>query len=132
MTRLQLRTITLSGLLLLSASMLMAGELTGKWHGKFDILGPDGKVTEPDEAYMILKAEGATVTGTAGPNEGDQMPIKNGKLENGKLTFEVAMEDGGVLSFDLTFDGEKITGTANGTGSGGEKMTAKVDLKRTS
>lgn len=49
-----------------------------------------------------------------------------------KLTFEVTMEDGGVLAFALTFDGSSIQGTCTGTGNGGEKMSAKVSLKRVS
>jgi len=42
------------------------------------------------------------------------------------------MEDGGTIAFDLVFDGDTIRGNANGTGNGGEKMSAKVDLKRVS
>jgi len=117
--------------LLLTAFALTAGELTGKWSGKFDITNSNGEI-KADEAYLELKVDGAKVTGTAGPNEGEQWPIKNGKLENGKLTFEVAMEDGGTIAFDLVFDGDTIRGNANGTGNGGEKMSAKVDLKRVS
>ena len=83
---------------------------------------------------MNLKVEGATVTGTAGPDEDKQWAVRKGRLEGGKLTFEVVPEgDGGedgLLVFDLTFDGESIKGTATGTGNGGEKMSAKVDLKR--
>jgi hypothetical protein len=122
---------TLFSILLLTAMTLTAGELTGKWQGKFDITNSAGE-TSPDEAYMDLKVSGTAVTGTAGPNEGHQWTIKNGKLEDGKLTFEVAMDEGGVIAFDLTFDGETVRGTATGTGKDGEKMSAKVDLKRAS
>ena len=111
-----------------------AADLTGKWKGKFDITTPDGN-TNADEAYMDLKQEGATVTGTAGPNEGQQWTIRNGKLEAGKLTFDVVMEENGEqgkLVFDLVFDGDSIRGSAAGTGHDGEKMSAKLDLKRTS
>ena len=117
--------------LLLTAFALTAGELTGNWAGKFDITTSSGE-TKADSAYMKLQAQGANVTGTAGPNDGEQWPIKNGKLEDGKLTFEVPMEDGGVIAFELVFDGETIRGNAQGTGNGGEKMSAKVDLKRVS
>ena len=44
---------------------------------------------------MNLKVDGATVTGTAGPNEDQQWTIQNGKLEAGKLTFEVSIEGDG-------------------------------------
>lgn len=126
---------TLICLLLLTALTLTAGELAGKWSGKFDITNSNGE-TKPDEAYMTLKLDGTKVTGTAGPNEDQQWAIRNGKLEAGKLTFEVVMEengeDNGTLVFDLVFDGDTIRGSATGTGKGGEKMSAKVDLKRVS
>jgi len=119
--------------LLLTAMTLSAGELTGKWSGKFDITNSQGE-TKPDSAVMNLKLDGTTVTGTAGPNEDQQWAIRKGKLENGKLTFEVVPEggDGALLIFDLVFDGDTIKGTASGTGDGGEKMSAKLDLKRAS
>ena len=124
---------TLICLLLLTALTLSAGELTGKWSGKFDITTADGE-TKPDSAYIALKVDGAKVTGTAGPNEDQQWTIRNGKLEAGKLTFDVVLEgnggDDGTLVFDLVFDGETIRGSAVGISPGGEKMSAKVDLKR--
>ena len=124
---------TLICFFLLTALTLSAGELTGKWSGKFDVTNSNGE-TKPDEAYMDLKVDGTKVTGTAGPNEDQQWPIRNGKLEAGKLTFEVVMvdngEEKGTLTFDLVFDGDTIRGSATGAGPGGEKMSAKVDLKR--
>jgi len=126
---------TLICLLLLTGLSLSAGELAGKWSGKFDITTAGGE-TKPDSAYMTLKVDGTKVTGTAGPNEDQQWTIKNGKLEAGKLTFDVVIEgdggDNGTLVFDLVFDGDTIRGSAAGTSPGGEKMSAKVDLKRVS
>ena len=124
---------TLICLLLLTGLTLSAGELTGKWSGKFDITTADGE-TKADTAVMNLKVDGATVTGTAGPNEDQQWAIRKGKLEAGKLTFEVVPEgdeDKGLLVFDLVFDGETIRGTVTGR-DGDNKMSAKVDLKRAS
>jgi hypothetical protein len=127
---------TLICLLLLTGLTLSAADLTGKWSGKFDITTADGE-NKPDSAVMSLKVDGTKVTGTAGPNEDQQWTIKNGKLESGKLTFDVVMEgdngdDKGSLVFDLVFDGETIRGSATGTGHDGDKMSAKVDLKRAS
>jgi hypothetical protein len=124
---------TLICLLLLTGLTLSAGELTGKWSGKFDITNASGE-TKPDSVYMILKVDGAAVTGTAGPNEDQQWTIKNGKLEAGKLTFEVVPEGAahGSIVFDLLVDGDTIRGTAAGTGDDGEKMSAKVEVKRAS
>ena len=116
--------------LLFSALALGAAELTGKWSGSFDITNSGGE-TKADTAYMSLKQNGGEVTGTAGPNAEKQWSIQKGKLDGQKLTFEVPMEDGGLLVFDLTFDGSSIQGSVKGTGSGGEQMSAKTSLKRT-
>jgi hypothetical protein len=125
---------TLICLLLLTGVTLSAGELTGKWSGKFDITTAQGE-TKADSAEMTLKVDGTKVTGTAGPNADQQWTIKNGKLEAGKLTFEVVPEgEGGsdsLIVFDLVFDGETIRGTATGH-DGENKLSAKVDLKRVS
>ena len=47
----------LFGLLLLTAFALAAGELDGKWSGKFDITHSD-RDTKADSAYMNLKLDG--------------------------------------------------------------------------
>ncbi|MFN7993616.1 MAG: hypothetical protein U0Q18_08450 [Bryobacteraceae bacterium] len=117
--------------LILAALTLTAGDLSGKWSGAFDITKSSGE-TESDSAYLNLKVDGATVTGTAGPNEDKQWTIQKGKLEGYRLTFEVVTEDGGSVAFDLALVDNTLRGTANGTGDGGEKMSAKVDLKRVS
>jgi hypothetical protein len=120
---------TLLSLFLLASFALTAGELTGKWSGKFDTTNSQGE-KRSSQAYMNLKLEGNTVSGTAGPNDGEQLPIKDGKLVAEKLTFKVEMGDGGSISFDLVFNGDTIVGNATGTGGDGEKMSAAVDLKR--
>jgi len=116
---------------LMSAFALHAAELTGKWSGSFDITNEQGE-TKADTAYMDLKESGGSVTGTAGPNEDKQFSLRKGKLDGQKLTFEVVMDDGGVLAFELSFDGTSIQGSCTGTGDGGEKLSAKVNLKRAS
>jgi hypothetical protein len=116
--------------LLVSALTLGAAELTGKWSGSFDVTNSQGD-TKADTAFMDLKETAGVVTGTAGPNADKQWPLRRGKLNGQKLTFEVATDDGGILVFDLTFDGDAIQGSCAGAGSDGEKLTAKVNLKRT-
>jgi len=115
---------------LFSALALGAAELTGKWSGSFDITTPNGE-TKADTAYMDLKEKSGEVTGTAGPGVEKQWSLRKGKLDGQQLTFEVPTDDGGLLVFDLTFDGTAIQGTCAGTGNGGEKMSAKANLKRT-
>lgn len=74
--------------------------------------------------------ENGPAASTAGPNSDQQWPVLKSKFEGQKLKFEVQTDDGGLLVFDLTFDGDSIRGTCAGTGNGGEKMSAKVDLKK--
>jgi len=114
-------------LLLLSTIALLA-DVTGKWTGSFDVTGPDGSVKN-NTALLDLKQDGNTLTGTAGPNESEQMSIRAGKIDGNKILFEVALEDGTVIKFDLAFADEHIKGTANGEHEG-QKMTAKLDVKR--
>ena len=115
-------------LVLLAAAVAFGGELTGKWSGTFENVGPDGSVRSSG-AYMDLKLSGQTVTGTAGPDESDQRAISNGKLDGKKLTFEVMHGEGPTITFDLTFDGESIQGTAAAERDG-KRLNAKLDLKR--
>src|SRR5882724_1240465 len=115
---------------LVSALARGAAELAGKWSGSFDITTPNGE-TKADTAYMDLKEKSGEVTGTAGPGVEKQWSLRKGKLDGQQLTFEVPTDDGGLLVFDLTFDGTAIQGTCAGTGNGGEKMSAKANLKRT-
>lgn len=117
-------------LLLLCTLALNAAELTGKWSGSFDVTNPNGE-TKQSTAFMDLKEADGVVTGTAGPTAEEQWPLRKGKLDGNKLTFDVETEHG-TISFELSFDGESISGTASGTGDGGEKLSAKLNLKRTS
>ena len=113
---------------LLLAALSLFADVSGKWSGSFDITGPDGQ-TKPDTAFLNLKQEGNKISGTAGPNEEKQFNIKTGQIDGDKITMEVEMEDGGVLSFDLKVDGDHIKGDVKGQ-MGDEKMTAKMDVAR--
>ncbi len=119
--------IRLLCLLLLSTLALLA-DVTGKWSGTFDITGPDGNVNS-NTAFLILKQDGNSVTGTAGPNESEQNNIRAGKIDGDKISFEVVLENGPVIKFDLLLADEHIKGTANGEHEG-QKMSAKLDVKR--
>src|SRR5712692_2560686 len=99
-------------LLLLTASLALAGELTGKWSGSFEELKPDGSTRGTGGAFMDLKLSGQTVTGTVGPDAASQHEIRNGTLVGTKLTFEM-VQGQGVAKFDLIFDGETIKGAVS-------------------
>ena len=102
--------------------------VTGKWSGSFKRMGRDEQQPEGSTAVLMLKQNGSEITGTVGPNEGEQHVISKGKIEGDKITLESA--DGGiVIKFDLVLTGDRIAGEANASGEG-RTLKAKLDLKR--
>ena len=76
------RTVTTVFLL---ASSAMAGDLTGKWSGTFKVDGGDHNVPQ----LFILKQQGKALTGSGGPNAGEQYPIENGRIDGDEVRFEL-------------------------------------------
>lgn len=112
--------------LILCAGALLA-DVTGKWSGSFDVTGPDGE-TKAAKAYLVLKQDGNTITGTAGPSEDEQFPIRTGVIDENRITME-AEAHGDILKFELTLDGDHIRGTVKGEHEG-KSMMAKLDVTR--
>lgn len=108
---------------LLSAVMVLASDATGTWKGQFT---PSDREAGP--ALLILKQDGTALTGTAGPNEEEQRPIQNGKVEEGKLIFELPAGEL-VMKFHLTLDGDEIKGDITRERDG-NIQTAKLHVKR--
>ena len=69
----------------LLAASAMAGDLTGKWSGTFKVDGGDHSVPQ----LFILKQQGKTLTGSGGPNAGEQYPIENGRIDGDEVRFEI-------------------------------------------
>ncbi len=111
-------------LLLAAAGMLMA-DATGKWTGTLTVSTPDGE--RPSSAYLVLKQDGTTLTGTAGRNAEEQNAIQNGKVENGKLTFELPIGEA-TMKFALEQKGEVIEGDVSAEAQG-QKLTARLSVK---
>ena len=99
-----------------------AADATGTWSGT--IGWNDENHTGP--AHMVLKQEGNKVTGTAGPNAEQQFAITNGKMANGRLTFELT--DKG-MKFELKQEGDEISGKVVRDPEG-ENRTGSLNLKR--
>lgn len=111
---------------LLSAVVLCATNVTGKWSGTLQTEG--GNDSKP--AYMILKQDGNKLEGSAGPSESEQHPFESGKVEGKRVTFDVSLGGGpGSMHFDLQVDGDQITGQVIRSGEG-RNETAKISLKR--
>ena len=110
------------------AGVAMAdGGITGKWTGSLNMTSPNGETRE-STALLVLKQNGAEITGTVGPNEEEQVPIVKGKIEGDKITME-AEHDGHSIKFDLVLAADRITGEANMSGEG-QTAKAKLDVTR--
>src|SRR5580765_7787450 len=119
-----MKTLVCALLTAVFAMTALAADVTGKWAGTF---APEGQ--EPGNCVVVLKQSGTTLTGTAGPDENQQWPLKDGKLENNKITGEVNSPDGAVYKLDLVVEGEHIKGVVTVT-VGGQSMKAKVDMTK--
>ena len=81
---------------------LHAADIDGKWSGSIDT--PMGAI--PIE--FNFKADGATLSGSMGGADGTQVPIKNGKIDSNRISFNVSVDFGG-MSLDFVY-----TGTVSG------------------
>jgi len=77
---------------------LHAADVDGKWSGSIDT--PMGAI--PIE--FNFKADGATLNGSMGGPDGGQIPIKNGKVDGNKISFNVSIDFGG-MSLDFAYTG---------------------------
>lgn len=107
--------------------------VSGAWRGALVL--KSGSETHSDPFYVVLKQDGDTVTGTAGPDADRQFRIRNGKAASGKDTTTVTFElivDGVHMTVELKLFEGALKGTATMEGEDGQRETATVELKRTS
>jgi hypothetical protein len=111
-------------IVMLLAVTVMAADLTGKWSGTFKVDGGDHTVPQ----LFILKQQGKTLTGSGGPNAGEQYPIENGRVEGSDIKFELTT---GEWKFEYTVKQtqDSLAGDLKLT-SVGDSRTAKVTLTR--
>jgi hypothetical protein len=114
-------------LLAFAAASLLGADVTGKWTGSLIVPAPEGG-EQARPAHLVLKQDGAKVTGTAGPNATEQHEIQNGKIEDGNLTFDVATGET-TMKFSVKHEGDEIKGTITRVRDG-ETQTAKLAVKR--
>jgi hypothetical protein len=121
------RVLTSVLLVLALALTASAADITGKWTGSGELTRADG-TTRDTSVYLDLRQEGQEVTGSAGPDPDQVLPISKGKLDGGKLTFEVvARSDSGdvTYTFEFAISGDKMEGTVKSP-----RFTGKLTLKR--
>ena len=120
------RTLLVS--LLFSAATLSAAEVTGKWPGTMEVKSPE-REPRTERVYRILKQDGEKLEGSGGPQEGEQHPMQNGKVEGDRLTFQIQLSRM-TLSFDLRAKDDQIEGDIKGERTDGRTETAQLSLKR--
>lgn len=121
------RLATLAVFLVSFVSVSAAQDFAGKWSGSFVITRPDG-TPENEQIYLDIKQTGTEVSGTAGPNVEKQWPLK-GKVESGKLMFEVQSDGPLIIRFTLAIVDGHLKGEAAAEQQG-QKLSAKVDAER--
>jgi ketosteroid isomerase-like protein len=104
-----------------------AQSVSGKWSGSFDITQPDG-TQQHDTAWLDLKQDGLALIGTAGPNQGKQSEIKDGKVNGADIQFTVA-GPGGPLLVTMHLDGDYLKGEGTVNLPAG-KLRAKIYVTR--
>jgi hypothetical protein len=123
-----MKSILLFSMLAVFAGVALADvDVTGKWSGSFNTTSPNGE-TKESTALLVLKQDGAAITGTVGPDENEQHPIRKGSIDGDKITLEVD-HDGYIMTFALVLRDGRLTGEAQ-MSRDGQTRTAKIDVGR--
>jgi hypothetical protein len=112
------------GIILLLVSTAVAADVSGKWSGTFRAAGADHDVPQ----LFILKQEGSRLTGSGGPDESEQYPIENPRIDDDKVTFEITTGEW-KFSYHLKVWGPHLTGDLELT-SADSRRTARVALNK--
>ena len=113
-------------ILLFSAALALAADVTGNWSGRTR-MSVNGQVQE-DTMYLSLKQTGNKLTGTAGPSAQEQAPIRSGKVEEGRVTFELPVPNG-AFQFTLTLEGDQLKGDIVAAAQG-QTFKATLEARR--
>jgi hypothetical protein len=115
---------TIAVVMLLSVAAL-AADLTGKWSGTFRVDGGDHTVPQ----LFILKQQGNALTGSGGPNAGEQYPIEHVRVEGNDVRFELTTGEWKFIYKLKPAGSDSLQGDLK-LESVGDSRTAKVSLER--
>jgi hypothetical protein len=87
---------------LLVALAALAANFAGTWTGTMKT------AITTDSAFMVLAQDGATITGTIGPDRDGQFKITKASIDGELLSVEA--HPGGTLRFVMKLDGDKLEG----------------------
>ena len=119
-----MKTLVFGLLFALCAITALAADVSGKWSGTFTAEGG-----EPQPAFMILKQSGSALTGSGGPDENEQWPLENGKVDGNKITGSVKSPDGAVYTVNLVLEGDHLRGEITAKQED-RTMKGKMDVTR--
>jgi hypothetical protein len=111
-------------LLSLTVTAALAADLTGTWSGGFKPEGGEHDIPQ----LITLKQQGNALSGSAGPNSGEQYPIENGRVDGSNASFQVTTGEW-KFSYDLIVEREALVGDLK-LESPTDRRTAKVRLTR--
>jgi len=111
-------------IVLILAASAMAPDLTGKWSGSFKVDGGDHGVPQ----LFLLKQDGTKLTGSGGPDQSEQYPVENGKVDGDRVSFEITTGEW-KFTYSLRINGAKLAGDLELDGVN-DKRTAKVSLSK--
>lgn len=111
-------------LVLLITTGVMPADLAGTWSGSFKPEGGEHDIPQ----LITLKPEGKTLSGSAGPNAGEQYPLENGSINGNKVRFQVTTGEW-KFTYNLTGEGDELTGDLK-LESPTESRVARVRLTR--
>jgi hypothetical protein len=109
----------------LLAINLMAANVTGRWSGRFRVDGGDHDIPQ----LLILKQEGNKLIGSGGPNDTEQYPIEDGKVNGDRVQFEITTGEW-KFTYDVKADGATMKGNIE-LKSVNDQRTALVSLTKT-
>lgn len=109
-------------LLVAVALAASAADVSGTWKGTIET--PGGAM----ESTLVLKAEGAKLTGTLDGGMGGAMKIDEGKVDGDKVSFSVSMEFG-KLTYAGTYTADDLKLKVS-FGEGGGMPPMELNCKR--
>jgi hypothetical protein len=120
-----MRTILITGMLLLLAASAQAADLSGKWSG--DVPGRGGDTTP---ATFTFKVDGEKLTGSMTGPQGD-LPLQDGKVSASQVSFSTTFDAGGnsiKILYKGTLSGDQLKMTRQRDGGSGQAR--EFTLKR--
>ena len=103
----------------------LAADLTGKWSGSFKVEGGDHSIPQ----CFTLSRHGKSLSGSGGPDAGEQYPIENGRVEGDEATFQLTTGEWKFTYHLRQLSADGLAGDLK-LESVNDSRTAKVSLTR--